>query len=109
MVCTNIASARGSEINWIRRARDRPQPDRIPPHLHPTDSKMQVKYEKQAAEGETSKQQNSYDHPQFRYIQNHIEMFEGSRVKNIDTRKAPVKIPFAIHELEITFVAGSVT
>lgn len=36
-------------------------------------------------------------------------MFEGSRVKNIDTRKAPVKIPFAIHELEITLVAGSVT
>lgn len=54
-VLCNIASAGGSEINWIRRARDRPQPDRIPPHLHPTDSKMQVKYEKQAAEGETSK------------------------------------------------------
>lgn len=35
-------------------------------------------------------------------------MFEGSRVKNIDTCKALVKIPTAIHELEITFVAGSV-
>lgn len=35
-------------------------------------------------------------------------MFEGSRERNIDTRKVLVEIPLAIHGLEITFVAGSV-